>query len=371
MRDFKSEIKSIHPNITILDEVEKGNQKVKCKCTIDGYEWITRPYDLLKGCGCHMCSGVPRYTTETFKKKMDEVNPLVEILGQYVRAHSKIMWRCKSCLSEYEAKPNQLLNGNGCRKCSLKKQSERQRKTTQQFKDEVFELTGTEYKVIGEYKHTDSDVLMKHLVCGEIFESRPHNFLKGTRCPKCNGGVRKKTTDYYKLELKELIGTEYDFIDEYRGNNKKSRYRHNECKREFMTTPNSFRTQTTRCPHCNLVSKGEQRIKQFLEEQSISFVQQKTFNDLKYRSKLKFDFYIPSLNLCIEYDGKQHFQPVEVFGGVKEFELTQQRDAIKNNYCKENDIHLLRIPYTTRNIEKIVGATLEKVIKGHETSQLQ
>lgn len=367
MRDYKKEIETMHQNIEVLEEVKKGTDKIKLRCKIDGYEWSSRPYDILKGHGCHVCNGVPRYNTETFKNKMLQVDSSIEIIGDYKGSHTKIWWKCKVCLTQYETKPNQLLNGNGCKKCRYKKQSERQTKTTQQYKDEVFELVGVEYEILGEYVHTDIDIKMKHNICGEEFESKPHNFLSGSRCPKCNGGVRKKTTEYYKDEIKELVGDEYEFLDEYKGNNKKSRYKHKECGRVFVTTPNSFRYQTTRCPHCYLSSKGESRIKDLLENLSIEFIQQKTFDDLRHRSKLRFDFYIPSLNLCIEYDGKQHFKPVEIFGGLEEFELTKKRDAIKNQFCKEKNIHLLRIPYTVRNIEKMVESTLKKVKQNFET----
>ena len=61
---------------------------------------------------------------------------------------------------------------------------------------------------------------------------------------------------------------------------------------------------------------------------------------------LKFDFYLPDYNCCIEYDGKQHFEPIDYFGGKNGFIKTQERDDIKNQYCKNNDIKLIRIPYT-------------------------
>lgn len=61
---------------------------------------------------------------------------------------------------------------------------------------------------------------------------------------------------------------------------------------------------------------------------------------------LPFDFYLPSYNILIEYDGEHHFQPVKGWGGEEKFKLTQKNDEIKNNYCKDNNITLLRLPYT-------------------------
>ena len=70
---------------------------------------------------------------------------------------------------------------------------------------------------------------------------------------------------------------------------------------------------------------------------------------------LPFDFYLPQYNLIIEYDGEQHFKPISVFGGEDAFWTTVTHDAIKNQYCEDNDIDLLRIPYWEfDNIEKLI-----------------
>jgi very-short-patch-repair endonuclease len=74
---------------------------------------------------------------------------------------------------------------------------------------------------------------------------------------------------------------------------------------------------------------------------------QKTFDDcLSTKNwKLKFDFYLPEQSICIEYDGLQHFKPIDYFGGVKSFNELKQRDSIKDKYCLENNIKLIRIPF--------------------------
>ena len=63
-------------------------------------------------------------------------------------------------------------------------------------------------------------------------------------------------------------------------------------------------------------------------------------------SNKRFDFYLPELNTCIEYDGKQHFEAIDFFGGEKGLIETQKRDKEKNEYCLKNEILLFRIPYT-------------------------
>lgn len=101
-----------------------------------------------------------------------------------------------------------------------------------------------------------------------------------------------------------------------------------------------------------LRSRGEERISKVLSEMNISFVSQKTFDDclnFEQTSFLYFDFYLPDHNCCIEYDGEQHFHPVEHFGGKEKFLRLQQHDKIKNEYCKNNNIKMIRISYVDYN----------------------
>ena len=88
---------------------------------------------------------------------------------------------------------------------------------------------------------------------------------------------------------------------------------------------------------------------------SAEFEPQYTFDDCKNIYVLRFDFgilYNDKLLGLIEYDGKQHFEPIEYFGGKDGFIETQKRDKIKNEYCKVHNIPLLRLPYTL-SIEEI------------------
>ena len=68
-----------------------------------------------------------------------------------------------------------------------------------------------------------------------------------------------------------------------------------------------------------------------------------TIYGCKYKGRLKFDFYLPDYNICIEFDGEQHFKPVEYWGGEEEFKKRQIKDKIKTSFCTNNDIKLIRI----------------------------
>jgi very-short-patch-repair endonuclease len=100
---------------------------------------------------------------------------------------------------------------------------------------------------------------------------------------------------------------------------------------------------------CRHKSKWEMFINNFLIDLNIEFIPQKRFSDCtnqKGSDTLPFDFYLPLHHIIIEYDGEHHFRPVKGWGGEDKFQITQQNDCIKNNYCKTNNITLLRLPYT-------------------------
>ena len=103
------------------------------------------------------------------------------------------------------------------------------------------------------------------------------------------------------------------------------------------------------------MSYGSQKVQTFLDKYSIKYKKEKTFPDCKNIKVLKFDFYLLDYNICIEYDGEQHFKPNKLIGGVEALEKLKIHDEIKNKYCLNNDVVLLRIPYTKqKNIHNIL-----------------
>lgn len=98
------------------------------------------------------------------------------------------------------------------------------------------------------------------------------------------------------------------------------------------------------CPSCN-ESKGEKQVSEWLEQHKMIYVPQKRFDDCYDKSTLPFDFYLPNCNICIEYQGKQHYEPIEYFGGEKSLLYIQSHDKIKQDYCAEKNIQLICIPY--------------------------
>ena len=153
----------------------------------------------------------------------------------------------------------------------------------------------------------------------------------------------------------------YTFIKLKKFNNNKSiieiwcgNPNHNSYEVRFDVFKGNKEKEGTRCPYCN-ESKGEKRINSFLLKNNINYLIQYRFEDCKFKYTLPFDFYLPKYNCCIEFDGGQHYKIVDWFGGLDGFVDTKIRDTVKNIYCQQNNIKLIRIPYWDfDNIEDIL-----------------
>ena len=347
---FKKQNKNAE-NIEILGKYEDTQTKIKCRCKIDGHEWETTPSILLRGSGCPKCYGNIKLTHEEFINRMKKINSDIEILGEYKNAHTKIKCKCKIDGYEWETKPNSLLSSNsGCPKCSgiIKK-------TTEEFIQEMKKIN-SDIEILGEYKNAHTKIKCKCKIDGYEWETKPNSLLSQKQgCPKCAGF--NKTTEEFIQEIEE-VNSDIEILGEYKGCNIKIKVC---CKKDsyiWYARPNDLLSGYG-CPKCN-ASKGEKRIAKYLDSKNIEYEEQYKFDDCKFKQKLPFDFYISSLNLCIEYDGIQHFEIIKHFGGLDGFIDTKIRDTVKTIYCKENNIKLIRIPYTEYdNIEKILEKELE------------
>ena len=112
----------------------------------------------------------------------------------------------------------------------------------------------------------------------------------------------------------------------------------------FKQKPKDHLNKKQGCPKCKS-SKGENIISTYLEQNNIKYISQYKFNLCKNIKPLPFDFYLPEYNICIEYNGKQHYKPVDWFGGKKTYEYIINNDIIKYNFCQTNNIILIVIKY--------------------------
>jgi very-short-patch-repair endonuclease len=98
-------------------------------------------------------------------------------------------------------------------------------------------------------------------------------------------------------------------------------------------------------------SKGENKISKILDEKNVKFIREKRFKDCRDKLPLPFDFYLPEYNTCIEYDGTQHYYEIKHWNDLN---YVKKHDKMKNDYCEEQEINLLRIKYNNNKIEKTI-----------------
>ena len=103
------------------------------------------------------------------------------------------------------------------------------------------------------------------------------------------------------------------------------------------------------------MSEGELKIREWLIENNIPYETEKTFDGMVYKQPLRLDFYLPKHNIGIEFDGAYHLHSYDWVGGGETLEINKLRDSIKNKYCEDNNIKLIRIPYWEyKNIANIL-----------------
>lgn len=196
-----------------------------------------------------------------------------------------------------------------------------------------------------------------------------YDVIKGRGCYKCGleklSQKGKLSLDEYNTRLQNKfpnvkITSGYDCLTE------NANFYCDICKCTFTDMAEYILLRGCRTCNCTTM---EYEVSQILSALSIKYIPQYSFEDCRDIKKLPFDFYLSDYNILIEVDGEQHYRPVN-FGGIsddvasKNFETTQKHDEIKNKYCYEHKINLLRIPYWQRkNMKDIIVDYITNVKK--------
>lgn len=247
--------------------------------------------------------------------------------------------------------PKNHLKGGGCYKCSKIESGKKNTYSKEQFVNKANQVHNNKYEYNNVvYRLITIPIIITCKMHGD-FKQKPSNHLVGQGCPKCGNVARLNTDDFIKRS-QLTHGDKYDYsLTEYISSKYKVKIicdKHG----EFMQSPAAHMSGNG-CPNCN-ESKGEKLIAKILKEKKVIFVRQKKFIDCKNKAVLPFDFYLPNLHLCIEFNGAQHYNFVEYFHKNKEkFKEQQKRDKIKTEFCKKNSIPFLRIKYNENVKNKI------------------
>jgi len=275
----------------------------------------------------------------------------------YTGIHNKIKIICPvHGIFEQIAKTH--IRGNNCKKCALKNNllsaQASQRFTKERFVEKAIKTHKNKYDYTNiDYTTTKNKIKIKCITHGE-FEQTPTNHLRGRGCKQCADDSKKVTKEEFLNRAKEVHGEKYDYstvsFNSIRDKIDIICYKHGVFKQVI-----SSHLCGRGCPHCN-ESTGEKAVKRVLEKNHIKYEIQKQFLGLRDARPLRFDFYLPDFNTCIEYDGEQHFKKVKHFGMRSRFEDIQKKDKIKTDFCILNNIKLIRVKYT-ENPEAILKSS--------------
>lgn len=290
-------------------------------------------------------------TDEEYREDFNRISKgEFELLSTYIGADKPIEVKHNVCGDIRTVRADKLYtkHGIGCLKCT----NSRQTKTAETFNKELLEATSGEFLLVGPYINNKTKVLIKHRECGKTFEPYPNNIIKNKNCIYCNPTGTKKSPEKFREEVAYRL-EEYTLLTEYESIRKKIKVLHNSCGNIWEVGPRYFMIGDN-CPYCNHSSKGETTVRKVLKDKGINFVEQKTLPNLKYKTKLRLDFYIPDSKIAIEYQGIQHYKPYS-FGSnsLTEYESQVIRDNIKRKFSKDNGIKLIEIPYYIDTYESI------------------
>lgn len=287
------------------------------------------------------------YNTEKFIRKARLVhgNKYDYSKVSYVNSTTDVCIICP-IHGEFWQRPAEHLRGKGCTKCGQilcgEKQKQKARETFIERCKKIHDDKYTYEKV--NYVDSHTKIIVTCRKHGD-FETTPNRMLNGSGCPKCriekSHNVLSKGTSRFIEEARRVHGDLYDYslCDYYNIHTKVTII----CREHGAVEVGAGEhLHGSGCPLCS-EPLGEKRVRMYLEKQRVLFVRQYSirYKDNNYR----VDFYIPSKNLIIEYNGVQHYKPVKWFGGAKKFHKQRQRDKEVRDYCKANKIKLLEISY--------------------------
>ena len=298
------------------------------------------------------------YTKETFEEKCLEKMPdsnfkMIQFNG-IKNPCSFLCLKCNNTLS-YQNADKIIDRGrrglkNVCKFCEDTKQKRPREKAKEKVKNILKEKNSL--TLLDEIRDLRKKVNWHCKKCNHNFQRSTNAFLNNSKCPWCEGVFDKINIDILQERAKDLYGDEYFILDEEYDVKKSNKItvKHNLCGFVWKINSNSF-LQGHCCPNCKS-SQGERKVRNYLKKYNFDFKEQYSFsNDDKIKNK-KFDFYlnIDEKQIVIEYNGRQHYQPVDFFGGIEGFLKQQERDNIKKDYCLKNNIELIVIPWYDEHI---------------------
>lgn len=257
-----------------------------------------------------------------------------------------------------------LKRGHGCPECMKLRKVSGVKKDTKSFiyiSKEIHKEWFNYDNVI--YIDNKTPVNLTCNICSHNFNQKPSTNLAGKGCPNCWTHRNRLPKYNSRNSLEEIEKRCKIFFKDYLDFSNSKSTTSNEKITVFCKKCNKDFEQYTghlvrgigcqSCSRAEKQSKPEKFIETLLIDNNIKYIREKSFKNCIHRNKLRFDFYIPKLNMCLEYQGEQHYRPISIFGGEEAFNKQIIKDQIKRDYCTDNNIKLLEISYKD-NIEKVL-----------------
>lgn len=287
-------------------------------------------------------------TTESFISKANKIHngKFTYPLAEYINNHTKIKITCPvDNHGVFEQTPAAHLAGQGCPKCKFKKLAKDRKKSDQEIITKFRNIHGDKFDYsLMKYTNLDTPIDIICPIHGK-FKQRPFDHLRNNGCSKCGykilSNLRKSDKEQFIYKAHLLHNNIYNYSEfEYVNSQTKGTiicHKHG----KFKQTPNNH-LKGKGCPICK-ASKGEKLIAFILDKYNIKHIAQYRIPGNNFR--FRYDFYLPELNILIEFHGIQHYKVKEFFGGLEALKETQFRDACKRSLAYEYRIKLLEFNY--------------------------
>jgi hypothetical protein len=341
-----------------------GKTKVKFKCLKnERHTWETIPNTFLrknKISGCPFCAKNKKINNEIVDERLKEKQ--IKRLTDYKNATTPLKFQCLKDGYQWDALLNKITSvKNPCLECRkkehiviknkyIKKEIRKKLNLTNEQVDK--RLEGRNIKRLTDYINGKTKVKFQCLICDHIWITTPNIVINNnhdapSKCPKCTNHI-KLNNDILDERLQKR---DIKRIGNCENSKRKIKFKCLKCDRIWKASPNSICNSKSGCPICSL-NKTEKYIKTLIEK----YIKYSILIHHKYvnfhNRKYFPDFYleIDNIKIIIEYNGKQHYEPVR-FNSISlekakiKFEKQKTRDKNMRQYCKENGIILIEIPY--------------------------